>query len=156
MTCWLSRFRDYLNVSYLQQIPFGNVGIFAYDMTGKLLWSLPVSPTRTRYGWGTASSPVVYQGRLIVVNDNDDASYLMAIDAKTGKTVWKVARPGEMSNWSTPFIWEHDGKAEIVTTGTGRNRSYDLDGKLLWEFGGMSSIVIPMPFTGCCTWHPAM
>jgi outer membrane protein assembly factor BamB len=101
---------------------------------------------RTRYGWGTASSPVLHKGRLIIVNDNDDASYLMAIDARTGKTVWKVARPGEMTNWSTPFIWEHDGKVEIVTTGTGRNRSYDLDGKLLWEFGGMSSIVIPMPF----------
>src|SRR5258708_444329 len=74
---------------------FGNVGIFAYDMTGKLVWSLPVSRTRTRFGWGTASSPVLYKGRLIVVNDNDDASYLTAIDSRTGKTLWKVARPGE-------------------------------------------------------------
>jgi outer membrane protein assembly factor BamB len=126
---------------------FGNVGIFAYDMNGKEVWKIPVAPARTRFGWGTAASPVLYKGRLIVVNDNDDASYLMAIDAKTGKIIWKVERPGEKSNWSTPFIWEHDGKVEIVTTGTGKNRSYDLDGKLLWEFGGMSSIVIPVPFT---------
>jgi outer membrane protein assembly factor BamB len=71
----------------------------------------------------------------------------MAVEAKTGKVIWKVAREGEKSNWSTPFVWEHDGKTEIVTTGTGKNRSYDLDGKLVWEFGGMSSIVIPTPMT---------
>jgi outer membrane protein assembly factor BamB len=126
---------------------FGNVGLFTYDMDGKLLWSLPSKPVRTRFGWGTAASPVVYKGRLYVVNDNDDESYLVALDAKTGKVIWKVNRPDEKTNWSTPYIWEHDGKVEIVTTGTGKNRSYDLDGKLLWEFGGMSSIVIPVPFT---------
>jgi outer membrane protein assembly factor BamB len=90
---------------------------------------------------------VLHQGRIYVVNDNDSASYLMAVEAKTGKVIWKTARGDEKSNWSTPFIWEHDGKTEIVTTGTGKNRSYDLDGKLIWEMGGMSSIVIPTPMT---------
>lgn len=126
---------------------FGQIGLFALDRAGKTVWMLPSKPVETRYGWGTASSPVLYQGRLYVVNDNDSASYLMAVDAKTGKMIWKTAREGEMSNWSTPFVWEHDGTAEIVTTGTVKNRSYDLDGKLIWEFGGMSSIVIPTPMT---------
>jgi len=124
---------------------FGQVGLFALDRAGKTVWTLPVEAVETRYGWGTASSPVLHQGRLYVVNDNDSASFLMAVDAKTGKLIWTTPRPDEQSNWSTPFVWEHDGKTEIVTTGTGRNRSYDLDGKLIWEFGGMSTIVIPTP-----------
>jgi hypothetical protein len=126
---------------------FGQVGLFALDRAGKTIWTLPSAAVETRNGWGTASSPVLHQGRLYVVNDNDSASYLMAVEAKTGKVIWKTARTEEQSNWSTPFIWTHDGKTEIVTTGTGKNRSYDLDGKVIWEFGGMSSIVIPTPMT---------
>jgi outer membrane protein assembly factor BamB len=124
---------------------FGNVGLFCFDFSGKLLWSQPVKPSPTRYGWGTAASPILDNGRLYVVNDNDEHSYLQALDAKTGKVIWSVDR-AEKTNWATPYLWAHDGKKEIVTPGTGRVRSYDLDGKLLWEFGGMSSISIPTPF----------
>jgi len=125
---------------------FGNVGLFCYDFSGKLLWSNAAKPVATRYGWGTAASPVLDRGRLYLVHDNDDHSYLEALDAKTGKSIWSVDRD-EKTNWATPYIWEHDGRKEIVTPGTGRVRSYDLDGKLLWEFGGMSSITIPTPFS---------
>ena len=71
---------------------------------------------------------------------------VLTVDKKTGALIWKVDRD-EKTNWSTPYIWESGKRTEIVTTGTGRVRSYDLDGKLLWEFGGMSSIVIPTPFS---------
>lgn len=125
---------------------FGNIGLFAYDFKGKLIWQRRFEPVRTRYGWGTAASPVVHQNRLYLVNDNEDRSVLMALDKKTGKTIWEVTRD-EKSNWATPFVWENGTRTEIVTPGTGRVRSYDLDGKLLWEFGGMSSIAIPTPFT---------
>ncbi len=125
---------------------FGNVGLFCYDFSGKLLWSHEAKPVATRYGWGTAASPVLDKGRLYLVHDNDEHSFLEALDAKSGKTIWSVDRD-EKTNWATPYIWEHGGKKEIVTPGTGRVRSYDLDGKLLWEFGGMSSISIPTPFS---------
>jgi outer membrane protein assembly factor BamB len=125
---------------------FGNVGLFCYDFSGKLLWSHPAKPVPTRYGWGTAASPVLDQGRLYMIHDNDEHSYLEALDAKTGNVIWSVDRD-EKTNWATPYIWAHDGKKEIVTPGTGRVRSYDLDGKLLWQFGGMSSISIPTPFS---------
>jgi len=125
---------------------FGNVGVFAYDMSGKLVWSRPFETVRTRYGWGTAASPVLHQGRLYIVNDNEDKSWLAALDKKTGQTIWQVDRD-EKSNWATPFVWENGKRTEIVTPGTRRVRSYDADGKLLWEFGGMSSITIPTPFT---------
>jgi outer membrane protein assembly factor BamB len=123
---------------------FGNVGLFALDMDGKPLWSQRSGPFRTRYGWGTAASPVLYKGRIYLVNDNDEQSSLVALDKRTGKQIWRVERD-EASNWSTPYIWENE-RTEIVTSGTRKVRSYDLDGKLLWELGGMSSIVIPTPF----------
>ena len=89
---------------------------------------------------------VLHQGRVYIVNDNDDKSYLIALDKKTGKVIWQVDRD-EKSNWATPFIWDNGKRTEIITPGTGKVRSYDLDGKLLWEFKGMSSISIPTPFT---------
>jgi len=134
---------------------FGNVGLFCYDMKGKLLWSKPSTFVKTRFGWGTAASPVLHQGRIYVVNDNDDKSYLAALDKKTGDVIWRMERE-EKTNWSTPYIWEHNGKTEIVTTGTGRVRSYDLDGRLLWQFGGMSSIVIPTPFSSHGMLYPGV
>ena len=125
---------------------FGNVGLFALDLNGKPAWSKPFDPVNTRYGWGTAASPVLHKGRVYIVNDNDDRSTLLALDKKTGDVIWKVERD-EKTNWSTPYIWENAKRTEVITTGTTKVRSYDLDGKVLWEFGGMSSIVIPTPFS---------
>ncbi|MEZ5403040.1 MAG: PQQ-binding-like beta-propeller repeat protein [Bryobacteraceae bacterium] len=124
---------------------FGSAGLFAFDHKGKPVWTYKVEQHETRYGWGTAASPVLHRGRLYVVNDNEEASWIAAVDAATGREIWRMPRD-EKSNWATPFVWEHDGAFEIVTPGTGRVRSYDGDGKLLWELGGMSSIVIPVPF----------
>ncbi len=124
---------------------FGGVGVFCLDRDGKVVWSHPVETYKMRFGWGTASSPVLHHGHLYIVNDNEEQSFLAALDAKTGKQIWRVARD-EGSNWSTPFVWESGRRTEIVTAGTRRVRSYDEDGKLLWELGGMSSITIPTPF----------
>jgi outer membrane protein assembly factor BamB len=99
----------------------------------------------TRYGWGTAASPALHDGRIYVVNDNEEESFLVALDCKTGEEIWRVVRD-EKSNWATPFIWENEKRTEIVTPGTGKIRSYGLDGKPLWELGCMSSITIPTPF----------
>ena len=125
---------------------FGNVGVFAFDMDGKPVWSQPIGPFPTRTGWGTASSPALHRGRLFILCDNEEQSFLAAFDGKTGKEMWRVARD-EKSSWATPHIWEHDGTAEIVTNASNRIRSYDLDGKLLWELGGASSIAIPTPLS---------
>jgi outer membrane protein assembly factor BamB len=58
-----------------------------------------------------------------------------------------VARD-ERSNWATPFLWEHAGRVELITSGSRAVRSYDLEGKLLWSLRGMSSITIPTPLAG--------
>lgn len=126
---------------------FGNLGVFAYDLDGSRLWSKPMEAHLTRYGWGAASSPALHDDRLYIVNDNEEQSCLLALDKRTGKELWRVARD-EKSNWSTPFIWHNHVRAEIITPGTGKVRAYDLDGKELWSLQGMSSITIATPFAG--------
>ena len=124
---------------------FGNVGVFAYDFNGKLVWKKDIEPVKTRYSWGTASSPVLHDGRLFIVNDNDESSYLLALDAESGDEIFRIERD-EKSNWATPYVWVNPMRTELVTAGTNKVRSYSLDGELLWELSGMSSIAIPTPF----------
>jgi outer membrane protein assembly factor BamB len=124
---------------------FGNVGVFVFDFAGKPLWSTEFDAVSLRSGWGTAASPVLYGDRLIIVNDNDSQSFITAFDKRTGRPLWRVNRE-EGTNWSTPFVWEHDRDVEIVTSGTRGVRSYDVDGQLRWQLKGMSSITAPTPF----------
>ena len=125
---------------------FGNVGLFCLDMIGRVLWSQTFDLVDTRAGWGTAASPVLHGDRLYLINDNDDQSFLVALSKETGAELWRVNRD-EGSNWSTPYVWENDLRTELVTTGTDKVRSYDLQGNLLWELTGMSSITITTPFS---------
>ena len=124
---------------------FGNVGVYCLDADGTVRWSYEIEASNTRLGWGTAASPVLYRDHLYIVNDNDEQSYLLALSKETGGEVWRTARD-EGTNWSTPYIWENEVRTEIVTSGTDKVRSYDLDGNVLWELTGMSSITIPTPF----------
>jgi outer membrane protein assembly factor BamB len=124
---------------------FGNAGLFVFDLAGKPVWSKPIGPLKTRNNWGTGASPVLHGDRVYVLNDNDDQSFLAAYDKRTGAEIWRVNRV-EGTNWSTPFVWENERRTEIVTSGSDKVRSYDLSGKLLWEFSGMSTISIPTPF----------
>ena len=124
---------------------FGNLGIFVFDLDGNPTWSKRFKPHKTRSGWGTAASPVLHGDRIHLVNDNEEESWLLALDKTTGKEAWRVDRD-EKSNWSNPFVWRNSRRTEIITPGSGRVRSYGLDGKLLWSLKGMSSITIATPF----------
>jgi outer membrane protein assembly factor BamB len=124
---------------------FGNVGLFTYDHEGNQLWKQPIPSQPTMMSWGPAASPTAHKGRLYFVYDNDKESYIVCLDGKTGSQLWKQPRQ-EKSNWATPFIWVNDQRTEIVTAGKNKIRSYDLNGNVLWELGGMSSITVPTPF----------
>jgi outer membrane protein assembly factor BamB len=126
---------------------FGNVGVACYGVDGKELWKHKQPAFKTRFGWGTAASPALHGDRLYIVHDNEEHSHLLALDARTGKQLWRVERKDEGSNWATPFVWKNELRTELVTAGTNFVRSYGTDGKLLWQFKGMSSIAIPTPFT---------
>ena len=125
---------------------FGNVGLFCLDFDGELLWSRRWDAVKMRNGLGMGASPTIYNGHVYVVNDNETKSFLTAIEAATGKEIWQVERD-EKSNWATPFVWQNDLRTEIVTAGSGKVRSYDLDGKVLWEMSDMSKTAIPTPMS---------
>jgi len=126
---------------------FGNLGVFCFDLEGQELWQKRLAPAKMRYNWGPAASPVLHGDRLFIINDNEEQSYLLALDTKTGDEVFRVPRD-EKSNWVTPYIWQNAERTELVTSGTGSVRSYDLKGQLLWKLGGMSVIAIPTPVEG--------
>jgi outer membrane protein assembly factor BamB len=123
---------------------FGNVGVFCFDLDGEALWHKELDPVKTRYNWGTAASPVLHGDHLLLVNDNEEGSYLLSLNKKTGQEIFRIERD-EKSNWATPYIWQNAQRTEVVTCGTGKVRSYDLEGHALWELGGMSVIAIPTP-----------
>ncbi len=124
---------------------FGNVGLFVFDPEGKELWSKRFKPHFTRYGWGTAASPALHRDRLYIVNDNEEDSWLLALDKYTGEEIWRQKRERE-SNWSSPYVWENHLRTEIIILATKRVRSYDLDGRELWSLTGMSSITTATPY----------
>lgn len=128
-------------------IYLASIGLLAaLDLDGTLVWTTDIGVLKSNQPWGTAGSPVLHDNLLYIVNDNAEQSFIAAFDAKTGHEVWKTSRD-ENESWSTPVVWEHTLRTEIVTAGQQRVRSYDLDGKLLWELGGMSLFgPIPTPF----------
>ncbi len=123
----------------------GDLGTWCLDLEGRIVWSKQWKPVRTRWAYGTASSPALHGGRLYITNDNEEQSYLVALDKATGREIWRRQRE-EPTTWSTPFVWQNGERTEIVTVGRERVRSYDTDGTLLWELAGLSSLAIATPF----------
>jgi outer membrane protein assembly factor BamB len=129
---------------------FGNVGLFAYSLDGKLLWTTRFDPQPMYLDFGTAASPVVSNGRVFVVHDNDGKSFAAAIDAKSGKQLWKVERDlpsgGMTSGWSSPFIWNNAQRTEVVVIGKQHAIAYSPDtGKELWRLRGLTGQSTPSP-----------
>lgn len=129
---------------------FGGIGlIVALDFEGKTIWSQEVPTGETYYDMGTAASPIVHSGRVFIVNDNLTNSYMLAFDARTGTIAWRAARDenDKGATWSTPFVWENERRTEVVTNASGKIRSYDVAGQLLWELRGpMTMLTVPSPF----------
>jgi outer membrane protein assembly factor BamB len=124
---------------------FGSRGLYCYDLDGKPQWDQDLGKMRMAMGFGEGSSPALYRNTLILNRDNEDNSFIIALDKNTGKTLWKKQRD-ERTSWSTPLILERDGKVQAVVTATGKIRSYDLaSGDVLWECGGLTRNVIPCP-----------
>ena len=126
----------------------GYVGLFAYEMNGTLAWAKPMDARNTGndgYFYGGGASPALHDGRLYIVNDNEEASFAAAFDAQTGAELWRIARD-ERSNWSTPYVWQNDLRTEVVTVGSRKVRSYDVNGRPLWELAVGTTLHTPTPF----------
>ncbi len=127
---------------------FGNVGLFCYSLDGKPLWNAKFDPQPMYLNFGTASSPVVHDGRVFILHDNDGSSFIAAVDARTGKILWRVGRDMPVSRgsgWSTPFIWKRADRTELVVIGRQTAVGYTLDGKELWRLRGLTGQSTPSP-----------
>lgn len=128
-----------------------NLGLWAFDLKGKPVWSTPLEANPIYLDLGTGSSPALAGNLLVIVNDNEKQQYIAAFDKKTGKQVWRTNRElarGQpaRTGWATPFVWRHALRTEIVAIGPGEVISYDLAGKELWRMSGMSGTPVPTPF----------
>lgn len=129
-----------------------SLGVYAFSLDGALRWKTPLQAYPVYLDFGTGGSAALHENRLIVVNDNEQQQFVAAFDTRTGREVWRTARDLALasdprrSGWSTPFVWTHPSRTEIVTVGPGIAVSYDLNGKELWRLSGMSPAPIPMPF----------
>jgi outer membrane protein assembly factor BamB len=129
-----------------------NLGLWAFDVKGKQVWTTPLEANPMYLDLGTGSSPALTGNLLIILNDNEKQQYIAAFDKQTGKQAWRTNRDigakGQMirSGWSTPFIWHHSLRTEIIAVGPGDVVSYDLAGKELWRMSGMSMSTVATPF----------
>ena len=112
---------------------FGSAGLFAYSLDGQKIWERDLGPAKVGASLGEGSSPVVHDGKLILVRDHSGQSTIECLDSKTGNTIWKEDRD-EGNAWATPAIVKHDGVTQVITTATGAVRSYNLEnGEMLLD-----------------------
>ena len=125
---------------------FGTEGLYAYDMGGKLVWRADLGKLGT-VGMGTGTSPILYENLLILQCDEENgaASFIVALDKKTGREVWKTPRKVQVS-WATPILVRTPGRMELITSGNETVIAYDpATGKELWRHKGVESNAIPSP-----------
>ncbi len=121
-----------------------------FDFDGKELWTRDIQKDYGRFGlnWGYASSPLLFEDSLYVQvlhgMTTDDPSYVLRIDKKTGKTLWRVERPTDAirespDSYTTPALLHYDGKTEIIITGGDVVTGHDpATGKELWRANGLN------------------
>ncbi len=133
---------------------FGSEGLFAFSVTGEFLWKKDLGRMDVgaydlpSYEWGTASSPIIHDGKVIVQCDQQHGSFLLAVDLKTGETLWKTERD-ELPSWGTPTIYPGKSGPEIVANGSNFIRGYNpATGAERWRLGGSSKITAPTPVFG--------
>ena len=124
---------------------FGSRGLYALDATGKVVWEKDLGDMNVKLGFGEGSTPALAGDRLFVQWDHEGESFIVALDRKTGRELWRQKRD-ERTSWASPLVVEHAGKAQVITSATNKVRSYDAaTGDVLWETPGMTQNAIPTP-----------
>lgn len=123
---------------------FGSYGVVCYDFTGKKIWEHPLGPFPNE--WGSASSPILHQDKLLLNCDTDGEDFLLSLDKNSGRQVWKTSRDGATRAWPTPYLWDTGNGVEVVVSGSRRISSYDpSDGRMIWTVDGLTQWVTPTP-----------
>jgi outer membrane protein assembly factor BamB len=129
---------------------FPDLGLAAYTPDGKDRWDLPLGPFKNFYGM--AASPIVVEDLLVLVCDQQNGSFLLALDRKTGRQRWKTERGAAGIGWATPMVFRpKEGPAQLIVLGSTRLDSYYLDtGEQRWwmPIGSGGSLGTPVAANG--------
>jgi outer membrane protein assembly factor BamB len=130
---------------------FGSEGLFCFDLEGRLLWKRDLGAMDSAYyevptaQWGFASSPVIHEGKVVVLCDVLTNSFLAAFDLNDGKELWRTPRQ-DVPTWGTPTVAKTGERWQILVNGWHQSGGYDFaTGKLLWEMKGGGDIPVPTP-----------
>ncbi len=127
---------------------FQDFGLLAYDRDGKERWRMPLGPFDNAYGKG--SSPVVVGDQLVLVCDQSNGSYMIAVDKNSGRLRWKVDRPEAKTGHSTPIVYQPEaGRAQLLVPGSFYLTAYSLEnGERLWWVKGLAFEMKATPVIG--------
>lgn len=136
--------------SYIAMI-FGSEGLFCFDREGSLVWRKDLGPMDAGYfasptaQWGFGSSPIIHEGKVIVLCDVQQGSFLAAYDLRSGRELWKTARK-DVPTWGTPTVVRSQAGTQVVANGWHESAGYDLDtGAKRWTLDGGGDIPVPTP-----------
>jgi len=104
---------------------FPEFGLVSYTKEGKERWTSRLGPFKNFYGM--SGSPIIDGNKVILVCDQQSGSFVLALDRRTGRQLWKIDRPGMTISWSTPMIFRPNAKqADLIVLGATRLDAYDL------------------------------
>jgi outer membrane protein assembly factor BamB len=127
---------------------FSTGQIVALDMEGDLIWQRHLGREIAPFdiNWGHSSSPTLFGDTLILLCDHEPASYLLALDARTGEERWRADRGRGRQSYSTPFVVDTSTGPELIVNSSERVDAYDpRSGERLWHIGGPNQFPIPSP-----------
>ncbi len=123
---------------------FSELGLLSYDAEGNERWRVELGPFDNFYGMG--SSPVVAGDLVLLLCDQVDGSFLLALDKESGEPRWRAERPGRIESYTTPVLYPADEPSSVLAFGSGWIDAYDLaTGKHLWEMPGVGEGPVASP-----------
>jgi len=130
---------------------FGSEGLFCFDTEGTMLWKKDLGPMDSGYyasptaQWGFASSPIIHDGKVIVLCDVQKGSFIAAYDIRDGRELWRTPRK-DVPTWGTPGLMQTKERMQIVVNGWHETAGYDVaTGTKLWTLDGGGDIPVPTP-----------
>jgi len=140
-------------------VSFASAGVYCYDFNGKELWHRDLG--KQDHIWGNAASPVIYGDTCYLNFGPGERTFLIAMDKRTGKTLWQHDEPGGRSgnpepgkanrdiwigSWSDPILRKVNDRDELIMTYPGRICAFDpKTGKELWTCAGLNPVVYSSP-----------
>lgn len=126
---------------------FGSSGLWCHNTNGEHLWHIRMGPFNNSFG--AASSPILVDDKVVMVQDHDTDSFVAAYDKHTGSQIWRAERPDARRNYGSPCIWNVGSKNQVVLTGSAGVWGYDLQsGNVDWTLYGVSRVVSTTPVVG--------